>query len=117
MGQFARYQQLGGETSTAPDFLSSHPNTPERIRRAVLSARQIGAPGIGLHGRDEYLRSLDGMLFGDDPLEGMCEGGSSCIKALAFPLVFQRDLFLKMLLKRFSPAINPAQPCGLMGRI
>ncbi|KZL13597.1 TPR repeat-containing protein YfgC precursor [Pseudovibrio sp. Ad37] len=70
MGQFARYQQLGGQSSSAPDFLSSHPNTPDRIQRAVRSARQIGAPGIGLNGREDYLTSLDGMLFGDDPLEG-----------------------------------------------
>ncbi len=82
MGQFARYQQLGGEGSSAPDFLSSHPNTPERIRRAVRSARQIGAPGIGKNGRDEYLSSVDGMLFGDDPLEGYVRGRQFLHKGL-----------------------------------
>ncbi|SDR31266.1 M48 family metalloprotease [Pseudovibrio sp. Tun.PSC04-5.I4] len=82
MGQFARYQQLGGETSSAPDFLSSHPNTPDRIQRAVRSARQIGAPGIGLNGRADYLGSLDGMLFGDDPLEGYVRGRQFLHKGL-----------------------------------
>ncbi len=95
MGQFARYQQLGGETSTAPDFLSSHPNTPERIRRAVLSARQIGAPGIGLHGRDEYLRSLDGMLFGDDPLEGYVRGRQFLHKGLGISFSVPKGFVLE----------------------
>ncbi len=53
-----------------PDFLSSHPATPERIVKSQHAARAIGAPGFGERGRDAYLNSLKGMLFGDDPSEG-----------------------------------------------
>ncbi|MDX5594791.1 M48 family metalloprotease [Pseudovibrio sp. SPO723] len=82
MDKFAKFQSLGGDTSNAPDFLSSHPNTPERVLRAINSARQIGAPGIGRRDRADYLTNIDGMLFGDDPLEGYIRGRSFLHKAL-----------------------------------
>ncbi len=82
MGAFARYQSLGGNGGGAPDFLASHPNTPARVKRAILSARQIGAPGIGVRDRDAYLDDIDGILYGDDPLEGYIRGRSFLHKAL-----------------------------------
>ncbi|MEO1067341.1 MAG: M48 family metalloprotease [Pseudomonadota bacterium] len=71
----AAYQSYRSSASVAlkedgPDFLSSHPSTPERVAQARLAARQIGAPGIGKNERTAYLRSIDGMIFGDDPEEG-----------------------------------------------
>lgn len=57
-----------------PDILATHPSTPERINRAIAAARQIGAPGIGSAGRDEYLNAVEGINFGDDPSEGFVRG-------------------------------------------
>lgn len=82
MAAFARYQSAGAEGGSAPDFLSSHPSTPERLQIAVRSARQIGAPGIGERDRTRYLGQIDGMLYGDDPLEGFVRGRSFLHKAL-----------------------------------
>lgn len=82
MAKFAKYQSAGKGGSSAPDFLSSHPSTPERLQIAVRSARQIGAPGIGERDRDRFLSQIDGMLFGDDPLEGFVRGRSFLHKAL-----------------------------------
>ena len=65
---------LLGQRASDNDLLSSHPTTPERIARAVTTARQIGAPGIGDAGRDAYLAVIDGMEFGDDPTEGAIRG-------------------------------------------
>jgi len=52
------------------DILASHPSTPERIAKARIAARQIGAPGIGETGRKAYLDAIAGIDFGDDPAEG-----------------------------------------------
>ncbi|WP_323054769.1 M48 family metalloprotease [Roseibium salinum] len=82
MAAFAAYQSADKGSSSAPDFLSSHPSTPERLQIAVRSARQIGAPGIGERDRQRYLSQIDGMLFGDDPLEGFVRGRSFLHKAL-----------------------------------
>ncbi|WP_299479134.1 M48 family metalloprotease [uncultured Roseibium sp.] len=82
MAAYARYQSADKTSTSAPDFLSSHPSTPERLQIAVKSARQIGAPGIGERDRDRYLTQIDGMLYGDDPLEGFVRGRSFLHKAL-----------------------------------
>jgi predicted Zn-dependent protease len=58
----------------APDFLSSHPATPERIKNALANARQIGAPGSGERDRAGYLAGLDGLVYGEDPSEGFVRG-------------------------------------------
>lgn len=58
----------------APDFLSSHPATPERVRNAQSNARQFSAPGSGERDRTGYLASIDGLIYGDDPSEGFARG-------------------------------------------
>ncbi|QGM99772.1 M48 family metalloprotease [Methylocystis parvus] len=52
------------------DIMSTHPSTPERVSRAVGVARQISAPGIGNRDRAGYLAAINGVAFGDDPMEG-----------------------------------------------
>jgi len=62
----------------APDFLSSHPATPERISNAVANARQYSGPTTTgtIVGRDKvaYLAGIDGIVFGEDPSEGFVRG-------------------------------------------
>ena len=58
----------------APDFISSHPATPERIKNAQASARQFNAPGAGERDKAAYLASVDGMVYGEDPSEGFVRG-------------------------------------------
>jgi predicted Zn-dependent protease len=63
----------GGETY-APDFLSAHPSTPQRVKNALSNARQFSGPGTGERDRNEYLADLNGMVFGEDPSEGFVRG-------------------------------------------
>jgi predicted Zn-dependent protease len=58
----------------AQDFLSSHPATPERVKNALANARQFSGPGNGEADRAEYLGSLDGLIYGEDPSEGFARG-------------------------------------------
>ena len=58
----------------APDFLSSHPATPERVSNAQANARQYTGPGSGQRGRNDYLASLEGLIYGEDPSEGFVRG-------------------------------------------
>jgi predicted Zn-dependent protease len=68
-------QQSGAIDPRAPDFLSSHPATPERISNALANARQFSGPGAA-GGRDKvaYLSDIDGIVFGEDPSEGFVRG-------------------------------------------
>jgi predicted Zn-dependent protease len=71
-------QQSGAINPSAPDFLSSHPATPERITNAVANARQYRAPATDgqdlAQAKATYLGDIDGIVFGEDPSEGFVRG-------------------------------------------
>ena len=52
-----------------PEFLNTHPNTPERVRRAAQEAQVQGAGDGAGRDRDVYLANIQGMLYGDDPVK------------------------------------------------
>ena len=54
------------------DFLATHPNTPERVQRAIAAAG--GGPSGRPLRRDIFLDRINGMLFGDDPEQGLIRG-------------------------------------------
>jgi predicted Zn-dependent protease len=56
------------------DFLSNHPATPERIKNALETARQLSGSDTGKHDRTAYLNDLDGVLYGDDLNQGYVRG-------------------------------------------
>jgi predicted Zn-dependent protease len=70
MARYADYNANSTAPDKRPDFLSTHPSTPERVAFAERAARQFGAPGVGEVDRDRYLEGIDGMVFGDDPSQG-----------------------------------------------
>lgn len=72
--RYAAFRSAIGADDDAVNFLASHPAALERRDLAIRTARQFGAPGIGETGRDAYLASLDGMIYGDDPSEGFVRG-------------------------------------------
>jgi predicted Zn-dependent protease len=67
-----RVSSRGGDPRS--DFLSSHPATPERVKNAETSARQSNAAGTGDRDRAAYLASIDGMVYGEDPVDGFVRG-------------------------------------------
>jgi predicted Zn-dependent protease len=74
-----RKGQAGAIKSAAPDFLASHPTTPERIADALATARQYKAPATDTplaraQARAAYLADLDGMLYGEDESAGFVRG-------------------------------------------
>ena len=83
MARYAEYRsQKPNANSSRPDFLSTHPSTPERIDFAIREAREASPSGTGEQEREQYLTELDGMVFGDDPSEGFIRGRSFLHKAL-----------------------------------
>jgi predicted Zn-dependent protease len=79
MGRNADLRAGGnGADVRSPDFFSSHPATPERVKAAQVSARQYSAPGTavgaGERDRSAYLATLDGLVYGEDPIEGYVRG-------------------------------------------
>lgn len=58
-----------------PTWASTHPNSADRVRRAYGKAAETRIdPGTRPRNRDAYLAAIDGMVYGDDPREGVIEG-------------------------------------------
>jgi len=72
-------ERSGTINPAAPDFLSSHPSTPERVTNAIANARQYRAPASDSaqerqQAREAYLGNIDGIVYGEDPSEGFVRG-------------------------------------------
>ncbi|MFD2718490.1 M48 family metalloprotease [Hymenobacter monticola] len=71
----SRQQQLS-KTEAIPDFLSTHPNPEDRYNTVHQLADQWkqanGNPKLAVN-RDQYLRLIDGLVYGDDPKQGFVE--------------------------------------------
>ncbi len=67
----------GKDGSEGQSWLSSHPATAERVDRVAREAATL-APRAGqrLTNRDVFLNAIDGMVYDDDPAQGIIKGGS-----------------------------------------
>lgn len=75
MAAYSRFTSVDPEADQSLDFLSSHPNAPQRVELARRHARAFGPEGTsGDRGRDYYLAGIDGLLYGDSPQEGYVRG-------------------------------------------
>lgn len=67
--------KLNGQTRDIPTWASTHPNSADRVARARKQAAATGIQqGQGARNRDTFLNMLDGMLYDDDPKEGIVNG-------------------------------------------
>lgn len=63
-------QLQGRGNATIPEWASTHPDPASRVQVALAKA---GA-GTGTTNRDTFLTRIDGILYGDDPAQGVIEG-------------------------------------------
>lgn len=63
--------QLQGRNASVPEWASTHPDPASRVQRAATAAQ--GLPG-SVTNRDTFLTRIDGLLYGDDPKQGVIEG-------------------------------------------
>jgi len=82
-----------GDRETIPGWLSTHPDPPERVT-ATRELAQEWIRTLGLTdarmvvNRDSHLKSLDNLVFGDNPREGFTEGAKFYHPELRFQIVF-----------------------------
>jgi predicted Zn-dependent protease len=70
---------IAGKKGEKPrdDFFSTHPNTQDRVKRALAAARKTGiSAGARDQGRNRFLKTIDGMIYGDDPAQGLVRGST-----------------------------------------
>jgi len=65
----------GAQAKAQPSWTKTHPLTGDRIARAVAAARPSHAPAPSPAGApDPYLVQVDGLIWGDDPAQGVVLG-------------------------------------------
>jgi len=62
--------QLQGRSASIPEWASTHPDPASR----VTTANKNAGARTGLTNRDTFLTRIDGLLYGDDPKQGVIEG-------------------------------------------
>lgn len=63
--------QLQGRDARMPEWASTHPDPAGRVQAALQMA---GPAGSGVTNRDTFLSRIDGLMYGDDPEQGVIEG-------------------------------------------
>lgn len=71
-----------------PSWLSTHPDPGERQERIDRALAEAGNPTGGEVGRDRYLHSIDGVVFGDNPRNGFFRGQTFLHPDLEFLIEF-----------------------------
>ena len=69
----ARVQGRDDQRSV-PSWARTHPLSEDRVRRANNVASQLQQPAAGTLNRDQFLAAIDGLVWGDDPAQGVIEG-------------------------------------------
>lgn len=65
----------GRDARSLPEWASTHPDPGARVARAEQEAGQRGAVrGAGETNRDAFLSAINGMMYDDDPAQGVIEG-------------------------------------------
>ncbi|WP_068862070.1 M48 family metalloprotease [Erythrobacter dokdonensis] len=63
--------RLQGRNASVPEWASTHPDPASRVQGALAKA---GAATGGVTNRDTFLTRIDGLLYGDDPKQGLIDG-------------------------------------------
>ncbi|MES2337081.1 MAG: M48 family metalloprotease [Pseudomonadota bacterium] len=64
----------GRSANAVPGWLSTHPNSADRVARARTLAQQSGRAVPAAAQDTAYLRMLDGLPYDDDPAQGVIDG-------------------------------------------
>ena len=63
--------RLQGRNASVPEWASTHPDPASRVRTAATKAQGFSGSATN---RDTFLTRIDGLLYGDDPAQGVIEG-------------------------------------------
>ncbi|MDX1671386.1 MAG: M48 family metalloprotease [Balneolaceae bacterium] len=90
-GVLERMSERSGQS--IPSFLQTHPDPGERAKTIPELARQWEQKGYNLTITDteEYMNTIDGMVYGDNPREGFTRGGTFYHPDLKFQFPYPTD--------------------------
>ncbi|MGE0449577.1 MAG: M48 family metalloprotease [Vicinamibacterales bacterium] len=85
---FEVLERAGGEEGAIPNWLSTHPAPGERAEAAEARASGITQDADVRVGREDYLRRIDTLVYGNDPRDGFFRDGVFYHPRLRFQIEF-----------------------------
>ena len=86
----ARLDEATGSRKGVPKWLSTNPAPADRVEKVIAMVEQ--APGVvgtsGTVDEQDFLRQVDGMVFGDSPSEGIVRGHTFVHPVLRLSIAF-----------------------------
>jgi predicted Zn-dependent protease len=70
----ARFRGREDDQRATPSWARTHPLSADRVARATQQAQATGRAGQGVRNREQHLAAINGMIFDDDPAQGVIEG-------------------------------------------
>ncbi|MBA3863318.1 MAG: peptidase M48 Ste24p [Erythrobacter sp.] len=83
--------QLQGRNASVPTWASTHPDPASRVQSALAKA---GPATGGTTNRDTFLTRIDGLLYGDDPAQGLIEGSRFIHPELRFSFTAPQGFYM-----------------------
>lgn len=80
----------GKDNATIPEWASTHPDPASRV--STSNARAQGLTGVT--NRDTFLTRIDGLLYGDDPRQGVIEGREFIHPELRFAFTAPQGFYM-----------------------
>jgi predicted Zn-dependent protease len=75
----ARLDEAGGSRKGVPNWLMTHPAPADRVQRVQAYVKEAAIPtgtSGGTVDETDFLRRIDGIMFGDNPSEGIIRGNT-----------------------------------------
>lgn len=86
--EIQRAKEEGREPHVYHGLFSTHPDNDQRLQEVVGAARQFANPAAKANNTAEFLRHMDGLVFGDSAREGIRRGNRFYHAELDFALAF-----------------------------
>lgn len=77
-------RKLDGSGKAGSDFFATHPSTADRVLQATSEAGKYPRTFAAITGRGEYLKAVDGLVYGDSDRQGFARGQTFWHPALGF---------------------------------
>ena len=89
LATLGRLDEASGQTRGVPNWLETHPDPLSRIKEIQPAVEQLKTGRTGLvRDRDAMLRAVDGIIYGDNPDQGIVRGAAFLHPVLRFRIDF-----------------------------
>ena len=92
MFQMLQKTSGGDKEGRPPEWMSTHPDPGDRAQRAEARSKELKAKNVNLdslrRNREQFLRAIDGLSYGEDPRDGFFRGSTFYQPDLALQITF-----------------------------